>query len=198
MSGTTTNEGYPYPYTSDFADVQDVFRLATAVDLDLLGEQAPFRAFMARPSFIGRQQTTQSGSISGDSILQMQTVEWDNTGGAGVGGFTTWKQPLNAPPAWWLFGSTIFVANLATPVVGVLTMGQIQVSTVDQVTGVSSLTTFFQRNDESNTNGEWINLFAMAPIYQGQVQAVLTISGTTSKALGAASRLWGMYLGPVT
>jgi len=196
MSGTTPIEGYPYPLESDFADVQDVFRLATAVDADLRGEQAPFRAFMGRPSFIGRSTANGSGFTGGIEILQMAAVDWDNTGGLPAGS-SSWNQPLNQAPSWWLFGCTILVANAVAGVVADMVMGQLAISTTDQVTGVVTETDYFQRNDESNTNGEWLNVFAMAPIYQGNVQCILNLNGTTSKSIQSGSRLWGMYMGPV-
>ncbi len=198
MSGTTVNEGYPYPLPSDFADVQDAYRLASSIDADLRAEQAPFRSFIGRPSFIGRQTSNGSGFLVGTQTLQMGAIDWDNTGGAGAGAFA-WDQPLAQQPSWWLFGCTILVVPISgTPVVGDLTMGQIQISTVDQVTLLSSESNFFQRNDETNTAGEWINLFAMAPIYQGSVSAVLNLNGSTQKAIQSGSRFWGMYMGPVT
>jgi hypothetical protein len=198
MSGTTTVEGYPYPNLTDFADVQDAFRLATAIDADLRGEQAPLRTFMARPSFIGRQSGNGSGFLSGSDVVSMNVIEWDNTGGlTGSGG--TWTQPLVQPPSWWLFGCTVLVAVISgTPVVGDMNMGQIVVTSTDQVTNVQSSTTWSQRNDDTNTNGEWINLFAMAPIYHGSARCFLTLNGSTQKGTGSGSRFWGMYLGPVT
>jgi hypothetical protein len=197
MTGTTPVEGYPYPLEADFADVQDAFRLATAIDADLRSEQAPFRTFLARPSFIGRQTSTGSGFTTGSASLIMGAVDWDNTGGL-IAGSTVWNQPLAQAPSWWMFGATILVSNLAAAVVGDMTMGQIQASSVDQVTGVQSVSNFYQRNDDSNTAGEWINFFAMAAIYQGQADCLLNLNGTTSKAIANGSRFWGMYLGPVT
>lgn len=197
MSASTGTEGFPYPLTSDFADVQDAYRLATSVDAKLRAEQAPFRNFLARPSFIGRSTATSSGFTVGTTALIMDTVEWDNTGGL-TAGSSAWNQPLSQGPSWWLFGATILVTNLATAVVGDLVMGQIQALTVDQVTGVQTITNYYQRNDEDNTAGEWINLFAMAPIYQGQADVLLNLNGSTSKAILAGSRFWGMYMGPVT
>lgn len=197
MSGSTPVEGYPYPLESDFADVQDAYRLATAIDADLRAEQAPFRQFLARPSFIGRQTATGGGFTVGQQALTVGAIDWDNTGGLAVGN-TVWNQPLVQPPSWWMFGATILVSNLAAAVVGDMTMGQIQALTVDQVTGVQTISNFYQRNDDSNTAGEWINLFAMAPIYQGQADCLLVLNGTTSKAIQTGSRFWGMYLGPVT
>jgi len=198
MSGTTPTEGYPYPFTTDFADVQDSFRLAMAIDADLRAEQAPFRAFLGRPSFIGRQTATGSGFIAGSQNLVVGAVEWDNTGGLTVGD-STWNQPFSEQPSWWMFGATILVNIVSgTPVVGDMCMGKIAVNTTDQVTTVVSTTNFYQRNDETNTNGEWINLFAMAPIYQGSADATLLLNGSTQKAVQSGSRFWGMYLGPVT
>lgn len=197
MTGTTSVEGFPYPLTSDFADVQDAFRLASAIDTDLRSEQAPFRNFMARPSFIGRQTATGSGFISGSQAMVFGAVEWDNTGGLAAGS-TAWNQPLSQGPSWWMFGTTLLVSNLAAGVVGDVVMAQLQALTVDQVTGAQSITSYYQRNDESNTAGEWINLFAMAPIYQGQAAVNLVLSGSTSKAVQVGSRFWGMYVGPVT
>jgi hypothetical protein len=196
MSGTTTTEGYPYPLTSDFADVQDAFLLATKIDAGLRAEQAPLRAFLGRPSFIGRQNANGSGFTSGSDLLVMNTVEWDNTGGVSAG---VWSQPFAQQPSWWLFGATVMVAIISgTPVVGDMCMGQLQLTTTDQVTGVSSTTSYYQRNDDSNTNGEWINLFAMAALYHGQARCLLNLNGSTQKGIAAGSRFWGMYLGPVT
>jgi hypothetical protein len=198
MSGTTINEGFPYPLTPDFADVQDAFRLASAIDADLRAEQAPFRSFIGRPSFIARQTVNGSGFISGSDTLSVGAIEWDNTGGLTVGP-NNWVQPNNQQPSWWMFGATILVAVVSgTPVVGDLNMGRINVSTTDQVTGLSSTSSFYQRNDETNTGGEWINLFAMAPIYQGSMNAALILNGSTQKTTQAGSRFWGLYLGPVT
>lgn len=197
MTGNTINEGFPYPLESDFADVQDAFRLATAIDSDLRGQQDQFRAFLGRPSFIGMQASTQGGVTQNTQNLQMQTIEWDNTGGL-VAGSTIWNQPFSQPPSWWLFGATIRVNPTGAQVVGDLNMGQIAVQTTDQVTGLFSITNFFQRNDDTNTNGEWINMFAMAPIYKGITQCSATFNGTTAKGILAGSRFWGMYLGPVS
>lgn len=197
MTGTTTSESLPYPALSDFADVQDAFRLATAIDSDLRGEQAPFRAFMGRPSFIGLQTANQAGANSTVQAIQMQTIEWDNTGGA-IANNSFWSQPLAQPPSWWLFGATIRVSVTGTPAVGDLNMGQITASTADQVTGLITRKIFSQRNDETNTGGEWINLFAMVPVYRATVQSFLRVDGTTAKGIGAGSRFWGMYMGPVT
>lgn len=196
MSGTTSVEGYPYPLTSDFADVQDAFRLATSIDADLRSEQAPFRAFMGTPSFI--HHATANGSLftGGSSTLTVQSIDWDNTGGLTVGN-SAWYQPFSQGPSWWMFGATLLVNISGTPVVGDMNMGQITVSTVDQVTGVSSSTSYYQRNDDSNTGGEWINLFAMAPMYQGSASLTLILNGSTSKGIQAGSRFWGVYLGPV-
>jgi len=198
MSGTTTTEGYPYPLESDFSDVQDSYRLATAIDSNLRSEQAPFRAFMGRPSFIARQTVTGSGFLSGSSALVFGAVDWDNTGGLAVGA-TFWNQPFSQAPSWWMFGATVLVAQVSgSVVVGDMTMGNIEVTTTDQVTTVVSTTDFFQRNDDTNTAGEWINLFAMAPIYQGGARCNLALNGTSQKAILAGSRFWGMYLGPVS
>lgn len=196
MSGTTPVEGYPYPSTSDFADVQDAFRLASAIDVDLRSEQAPFRSFEGRPSFIGRQTSNGSGFLAGTDTLNMAAVEWDNTGGASA---QVWSQPFTQQPSWWMFGCTLMVAIISgTPVVGDLCMAQISVTTTDQVTGAQTSVDRFQRNDESNTNGEWINLFAIAPIYHGTASCLLNLNGSTQKAIASGSRFWGMYLGPVT
>lgn len=196
MSGTTANEGYPFPLPSDFADVQDPFRLASAIDADLRAEQAPFRAFMGRPSFIGRQSANGSGFLTGSSPIALNVIDWDNTGGASGSVFL---QPRDQGPSWWMFGATIIVAIISgTPVVGDLNLGQIQVTTVDQVTGLSSSSFFSQRNDETNTAGEIINLFAMAPMYHGSVRCNLVLNSSTQKSVGAGSRFWGMYMGPVT
>jgi hypothetical protein len=198
MSGSTVTEGYPYPLPSDFADVQDAFRLATAIDTDLRAEQAPFRAFMARPSFIGRQTSNGSGFISGSQSLVMGAVEWDNTGGL-TAGASSWSQPLSQQPSWWLFGCTVLVAIISgTPVVGDMNMGRIQVATTDQVSGVSTNTFAYQRNDDTNTGGEWINLSMAAPLYRGSASCSLILNGSTQKSVQAGSRFWGMYLGPVT
>lgn len=196
MTGTTTTEGYPYPLTSDFADVQDAFRLASSIDADLRSEQAPFRAFMSRPSFITRQNSNGSGFLVGTQNVQLSVTEWDNTGG--VGG-SAWTQPAGQAPSWWLFGCTILVVLISgTPVVGDMNLGRIEVDTTDQVTGVVTSSFFYQRNDESNTGGEMINLFAIAPLYRGSAEAALILNGSSQKAVQSGSRFWGMYLGPVT
>lgn len=197
MSGLTTTEGYPYPLTSDFADVQDAFRLATAIDSGMRAEQAPFRAFLGRPSFIGRQTASGSAYLTGTQSLLMQAIDWDNTGGAAVSSTSSWTQPLAQAPSWWMFGCTLLVAVTGTPVVGDMNMGAITVNTTDQVTGLSSSSSFYQRNDDSNTGGEWINMVAMAPMYQGSASCTLILNGTTTKAVSSGSRFWGMYLGPV-
>lgn len=198
MSGNTTTEGFPYPSTSDFADVQDAFRLATAVDAALRAEQAPFRAFEGRPSFIGRQTATGSGFTTGTQSLQVGAIDWDNTGGLTIGA-SSWAQPFSQEPSWWMFGATLLVNIVSgTPVVGDMCLGRLNVTTTDPVTTVASTTSSYQRNDETNTNGEWINFFTMAPVYQGSVLCTLILNGSTSKAVQAGSRLWGLYLGPVT
>jgi hypothetical protein len=197
MTGTTAVEGLPYPLEADFADVQDAFRLATAVDADIRADQTPFRNFMARPSFIGRSTSNSATASVGTMAFTVGAVEWDNTGGLAVGG--VWTQPAAQQPSWWLFGCTILVAQISgTPTVGDLVLGNIQTQTTDQVTTVVSLANAWQRNDESNTAGEWINMFAMAPIYQGAAGLTLTVNGASVKAIGTGSRFWGMYLGPVT
>lgn len=197
MSGTTAVEGYPFPLTSDFADVQDSFRLAMSIDADLRSEQAPFRAFEGRPSFIARQTANGSGFTSGSQGFNPGAVDWDNTGGITLGN-SSWQQPLAQQPSWWMFGCTILVAVISgTPVVGDMNMGDIRINTADQVSNVISRSDFYQRNDESNTSGEWINFFAMAPIFQGSASLQLFLNGSTSKAISAGSRFWGLYLGPV-
>ena len=198
MSGTTANEGYPYPLTSDFADVQDAFRLAMAIDADLRAAQAPFRAFEGRPAFVGRQTVNGSGFLSGSDLLKFGAVDYDNTGGAVIGN-SNWRQPTAQAPSWWIFGGTVLtLATAGTPVVGDMTMGRIRVITTDQVSGVASTTNAYQRNDETNTNGEWINVFTMAPIYRATVSLGLVLNGSTSKAISSGSTFWGAYLGPVT
>lgn len=198
MSGSTTNKGYPYPLTTDFGDVQDAFRLATAVDADLRADQAPFRAFEGKPSFVTRQTSNGSGFTSGTDYLKFNTSDWDNTGGLTVGN-TAWYQPTGSPPAWWMFGATILTVSISgTPVVGDLVEGRIQISTTDQVSGLSTLSYSTQRNDESNTNGEWVNVWTMAAIYNGHASAILELNGSTQKAISAGSTFWGFYLGPVT
>jgi hypothetical protein len=198
MSGTTTTEGYPYPLTSDFADVQDAFRLATAIDADLRAEQAPFRAFEGRLSFVGRQTVTGSGFISGTQLFKFGAIDWDNTGGAVVNA-TSWRQPTGQQPSWWMFGATLLTAIVSgTPVVGDMNMARIEVDTVDQVSGLTTSTFAYQRNDETNTAGEWINVFTMAPIYRGTVSLALILNGSTQKAVLAGSTFWGLYMGPVT
>jgi hypothetical protein len=197
MTGTTPIEGYPYPLPAGFADVQDAFRLATEVDADLRANQAPFRAFIGRPSFIGRSTSNGSGFISGSQDVSAQAIDWDNTGGLTINQ-SKWNQPNNQQPSWWMFGCTILAAIISgTPVVGDLNMGRLNVTTTDQVTGIVTTSPFYQRNDETNTGGEWINLFAMAPIYQGSVTAALVLNGSTQKSVQAGSRFWGFYMGPV-
>lgn len=198
MSGSTANKGYPYPLIGDFGDVQDAFRLATAVDADLRADQAPFRAFEGTPSFVVRQTSNGSGFTSGDDFVKISTIDWDNTGGATVGN-STWFQPTSQPPSWWLFGATVLTTAISgTPVVGDLVEGRIQVSTTDQVSGLSTTTFSTQRNDESNSAGEWLNVFTMAAIFKGHVSARLDLNGSTQKAISAGSTFWGFYLGPVT
>lgn len=197
MSGLTTNEGLPYPLETDFADVQDAFRLATAIDSDLRAQQKPFRDFGMRPSFIGRCTANQSGFLSGTQQLPVGAIEWDNTGGLALG-TPYWTQPNSQGPSWWMFGATVLVVPTGSQVSGEMNMGFIQIATTDQVTEQISYTNFYQRNDDSTTNGEWLNVFCMAPLYQGQANAGLILQGTTTKAIQAGSRFWGMYLGPVT
>jgi len=197
MSGTTTNEGYPYPGTADFADVQDAFRLATAVDSDLRTVQSPLRAFMGRPSFIGRQTANSGTQNTGAVQMTIGAIDWDNTGGL-VLGASNWVQPVAQGPSWWLFGGTLLVNNAASAVLGDMTMAEMKTGFADQVTGVISETIHFQRNDDSNTNGEWINIYTMAQVYKGYASMVLKLNGTTAKGIGTGSRIWGLYMGPVT
>jgi len=197
MTGNTTYEGYPYPLEGDFADVQDAYRLASALDTGLRAEQAPFRQYLARPSFIAMQATTQSGITSGVQYLQFQTVEWDNTGGAPVNA-TFWTQPPAQGPSWWMFGGTIRVNPTGSQVVGDMNEAEIIVQTSDQVTGTITNKNFYQRNDDTNTNGEWLNVFAVAPIYHGLAQLAYKCDGSTAKGILAGSRFWGLYLGPVS
>jgi hypothetical protein len=198
MSGSTTNKGYPYPLVTDFGDVQDSFRLAMAIDADLRADQAPFRAFEGTPSFVCRQTSNGSGFLSGTDTLKANAIDWDNTGGLTLGS-SGWTQPTTQAPSWWLFGATILTTAISgTPVVGDMVEGRIQVSTTDQVSGLSTTTYSTQRNDESNSGGEWLNVFTMAALYQGRVNAVLELNGSTQKAISAGSTFWGFYLGPVT
>lgn len=197
MSGTTANEGYPYPLTSDFPDVQDAYRLATAIDADLRGEQAPFRSFLARPSFIAQQAANGSGFSSGTDTLVLSTIVWDNTGGAVLNAFN-WRQPTGQAPSWWMFGATMLMTAISgTPVVGDMNIARLQISTTDQVSGVSTTSNAYQRNDETNTGGEWINVFTMAAVYRASVSCSLILNGSTQKAIQAGSTFWGLYLGPV-
>lgn len=198
MSGTTANRGYPYPSESDFADVQDAYRLAMAIDADVRQEQAPFRALMGRPSFIGRQTANGTFFQSGNDGIRMTAVDWDNTGGVNPGDYS-WRQPLNQPPSWWMFGLNVLMNNNGTATVLDAVEAYISVQTTDQVTGVSTSTNFWQRNDETNNGGEWLIVTAMAPIYHGFASGNIQInSSTTTKGVGAGSRFWGLYLGPVT
>lgn len=197
MSGNTTNQGYPYPLPSDFSDVQDAYRLATAIDTDLRAAQAPLRAFMGRPSFIGRSTVNGSAITNGNDYLNVGAIEWDNTGGLAVGSIS-WVQPVAQAPSWWLFGADIVVTESGTPTIGDMVLSELTVSSVDQVTGVSSSTVFWQRQDDSNTNGEWINLYGMAAVYRGNINVQLNVNGATAKYINLGSRMWGMYLGPVT
>jgi len=197
MSGSTVNEGYPYPLPSDFADVQDAFRLATAIDVGLRADQAPFRAFLGRPSFVGRQTSNGSGFTSGSQSLIMGAVEWDNTGGL-TAGAASWRQPNSQQPSWWLFGCTLLVVPTGAAVVGDMNMARIEVDTTDQVSGVSSSSFFYQRNDDTNTGGEWLNFCTAAALYRGAAACALILNGSTQKAVQSGSRFWGMSLGPVT
>lgn len=197
MSGSTANQGYPYPLTSDFADVQDAFQLASAIDVDVRAEQDPFRAFLGRPSFVVRQTSNGSGYTTGSQTFSVGAVDWDNTGGIAVGA-NQWTQPVGQQPSWWMFGATLLTAIISgTPVVGDMNMARLNVNTTDQVSGLVSTTSVYQRNDETNTNGEWMNVFTLAPIYRGSVNLTLILNGSTSKAISAGSTLWGLYLGPV-
>lgn len=198
MSGTTAVEGFPYPLTTDFADVQDAYRLAIAIDADLRGEQAPFRAFEGRPAFVCQQTVNGSGFLSGSDNLLIGTIPFDNTGGLVIGQ-RLWTQPLAQPPSWWMLGATVLSnAVSGTPVVGDLVMGAIRVNTTDQVSGLSTSTLAFQRSDETNTGGEWLNVFTVAPMYRGTASAWLYLNGSTQKGISAGSTFWGVYLGPVT
>jgi hypothetical protein len=198
MTGTTANEGYPYPLTSDFADVQDAFRLATAIDADLRSAQAPFRAFEGRPAFIARQTANGSGFLTGTQSFRVQAIDFDNTGGL-VLNASSWQQPNAQQPSWWMFGGSLLTAIISgTPVVGDMNMARLRVSTTDQVSGVVTSTDRYQRNDESNTGGELINVFTMAAVYRASVSLTLVLNGSTSKAVAATSTFWGAYLGPVT
>lgn len=197
MSGNTTTQGYPYPLTSDFLDVQDPFRLATAVDADLRAAQDPFRQFMGRPSFIVRSTANSSGIVNGSVVLPVGAVEWDNTGGAAVGS-SSWSQPPAQGPSWWLFGANLILTNTTAPTVGDMRIAELAVSTRDQASGLFTTTKFWQRNDDSNTAGEWIVVTAMAALYQGTAFMTLVANGTGTVAIASGSRMWGMYLGPVT
>lgn len=198
MSGNTTVEGFPYPLTSDFGDVQDAYRLASAIDEAVRAEQAPFRAFEGRPSFICQQTSNGSGFSSGTDTFRVGGINWDNTGGL-VLNASQWRQPNAQEPSWWMFGATLLTTAISgTPVVGDMDMARIRVNTTDQVSNVVTATDVYQRNDETNTNGEWINLFTMAAIYRGTASLALILNGSTQKAISAGSTFWGLYLGPVT
>jgi len=197
MSGSTANEGYPYPLTADFADVQDAFRLAMAVDADLRAAQAPFRAFEGRPAFVGRQTANGSGFTAGSDSLKFGAIDYDNTGGVALNA-RSWRQPTSQAPSWWMFGGTVLsVAISGTPVVGDLVAANLSVTTTDQVSGLSTTTQSYQRNDETNTNGEWCNIFTMAAIYRGSASLSIMLNGSTQKAMSSGSTFWGFYLGPV-
>jgi len=196
MTGTTTTQGYPYPLTSDFLDVQDTFRLATAIDTDLRAGQAPLRAFLGRPSFIGRSTSAGSNVTNGTAYLTNDAVEWDNTGGLTAGAIS-WIQPNAQGPSWWLFGADLLVAEAATPTVNDMIIAELTTSSADPVTGVYTDTVFWQRNDDSNTSGEALNVYAMASVYRSSVNVSMRVAGATAKNIASGSRLWGMYLGPV-
>lgn len=198
MSGNTSNEGFPYPLTSDFADVQDAYRLAMAVDSDVRAAQAPFRSFLSRPSFLARQTVSGSGFLSGTQSFNIGAVDWDNTGGVAVGQ-SGWIQPTGQEPSWWMFGATLLSGPVSgTPVVGDMVMARIRVTTTDQVSGVATATNYYERHDETNTGGEWMNLFTMVPVYRATVTLALILNGSTQKSITAGSAFWGLYLGPVT
>lgn len=197
MTGNTANQGYPYPLVTDFGDVQDSFRLATAIDSDLRVAQATFRSFEGRPSFIFQQSSNGSGAISGTDNVIAQAIQWDNTGGV-TSGQGTWAQPFSQAPSWWLFGATVLSFNPVSAVVGDLVEGFISVTTTDQVSNVATTTNAIQRSDETNTNGEWLNVFTMAAIYRGRVSSGMYWNGSTTKGISAGSTFWGLYLGPVT
>jgi hypothetical protein len=98
-----------------------------------------------------------------------------------------------------MFGCTLLTAIISgTPVVGDMNMGRLQIDTTDQVSGLVTSTFAYQRNDETNTAGEWVNLFSMAPVYRATVSLALILNGTTQKAVATGSTFWGLYLGPVT
>jgi len=197
MSGITTNEGYPYPGTGDFADVQDAFRLAMAIDSDLRAAQAPIRSFLGRPSFIGRSTSNSSGISNGSVYLNIGAIEWDNTGGLTIGQ-NSWSQPNAQEPSWWLLGANLITYETGSPAVNDLLFAEMTISSADQVTGVFTNTTFVQRNDDSNTNGEWVNVYGMAAVYHGSVNVQLNANGSNTKGISSGSRLWGLYLGPVS
>jgi hypothetical protein len=196
MTGTTATQGYPYPLTADYADVQDSYRLATSIDADIRAEQAPFRAFEGRPSFIARQTTSGSTFLSGTQTMTIGAIDWDNTGGLVIGA-GSWQQPFAQPPTWWMFGCTLLVFTSGGTNLGDMNMGIIKVNTTDQVSNVVTTTSFYQRNDDSTTGGEWINFSAMAAMYQGSASLTLALNGGTLKSFGAGSRFWGLSLGPV-
>jgi hypothetical protein len=196
MSGNTTNEGYPYPLPTDFADVQDAYRLANAIDANLRSEQAGFRALENRLVFLGRQTVAGSGFTAGQQTMALGVTDVDNTGGLLTNG---WKQPTVQQPSWWLFGATIQVAIISgTPVVGDMNMAQLSIATTDQVSGVTTTTNAYQRSDETNTGGEFLNVFTMAAVYRAVVTPILNLNGSTQKACGIGSTFWGVYMGPVT
>lgn len=197
MSGNTAVQGFPHPLTTDFADVQDAYRLASAIDAEIRAEQAPFRNFVGRPSFVCQQTANGSGFQSGTDDLLIGAINWDNTGGLTVGQ-RRWVQPLVQPPSWWMFGATVLSVSISgTPVVGDLLMGAIRTNTTDQVSGLTTSNVAYQRSDETNTNGEWLNVFTVQPLYRGTAAAWLYLNGSTQKAISAGSTFWGMYLGPV-
>jgi hypothetical protein len=197
MSGITTTQGYPYPLTPDFLDVQDAFRLATAVDTDLRGANAPFRSWLNTPSFIGRSTANSTAITNGSVSFTVGAIEWDNTGQLNTGVFG-WSQPTSQGPSWWLFGANLILFESGTPTVNDMCIAQMNITTQDQVTGISTTTQYWQRNDDSNTNGEWLNVFAMAPIYRGNMTMEFDANGATAKGVSSGSRIWGIYLGPVT
>lgn len=201
MSGTTSVEGYPYPNTTDFADVQDPYQLAVAVDADLRSKRAAFAGYLGRPSFIYRNSLIGTSFTSGTIVpCTFDVVEWDNTSGAGTQGGTAFSQPFSPAPEWWMFGLNLNLSIVSgTPAVGDLNLGQIQIATTDQVSGVQTTTSYYQRNDDTNTAGERIFLFAFAPIYHGVVTPLLSLNGSATKAAAAGGcRFWGMKLGAVT
>lgn len=196
MSGLTTNEGITFPLTTDFADVQDFFRIAYKADALIRAYDTTFKASARKMAFCAKTTVNGTNFTTGAVNIFTDTVEWDTTRNGISGG--SFNQPTDDVPSWWLFGGNVAVAIISgTPTVGDKVEAQIQVATIDPVSGVQTVTKMRSKRNETNTGGEQIPIIGAAKIYHATVTLAMSYygSGTATIAPSSGCRFWGYRLG---